>query len=80
MSQLSFSGVEFCAKRKETLRDKFLAKMDEGVPWTRLTALIELVYPKGKGDRPPYVLETMLRVHFMQQWFALCDQVMEEVL
>ena len=80
MSQLSFSDVEFGAKRKQTRRDKFLAEMSKVVPWARLTALIEPVYPKGKGGRPPYALETMLRIHFMQQWFALSDPAMEEAL
>ena len=43
-------------------------------------ALIEPVYPKGKGGRPPYPLEAMLRIHFMQQWFALSDPAMEDAL
>jgi IS5 family transposase len=42
--------------------------------------LIEPFYPKGKGGRPPYALEMMLRIHFMQQWFALSDPAMEEAL
>src|SRR3546814_13045180 len=28
----------------------------------------------------PYPIETMLRIHFMQQWFNLSDQAMEEAL
>lgn len=28
----------------------------------------------------PYALETMLRVQFLQQWYALSDLVMEEAL
>jgi IS5 family transposase len=80
MSQLSFSDVEFGAKRKQTRREKFLTEMDKVVPWARLSALIEPVYPKGKGGRPPYALEKMLRIHFMQQWFALSDPAMEEAL
>ena len=80
MSQLSFSDIEFGAKRKQTRREKFLAEMDQVIPWSRLMALIEPVYPKGKGGRPPYALETMLRIHFMQQWFALSDPAMEESL
>jgi hypothetical protein len=80
MSQLSFSSVEFGAKRKQTRRDKFLAEMDKVVPWARLSALIEPVYPKGTGGRPPYALETMLRIHFMQQWFALSVPATQEAL
>ena len=80
MSQLGFSDAEFVAKRKKTRREKFLTEMDQVIPWSRLMALIEPVYPKGKGGRPPYPLETMLRIHFMQQWFALSDPAMEESL
>ena len=80
MSQLSFSDIEFGAKRKQTRREKFLSEMDQVIPWARLVKLIEPVYPKGKQGRPPYALETMLRIHFMQQWFALSDPAMEESL
>ena len=48
MTQLSFSDVEFGAKRKQTRRDKFLAEMDAVIPWARLVALVEPFYPKGK--------------------------------
>ena len=35
---------------------------------------------EGKRGRPPFALETMLRIHFLQQWFALTDPAMEEAL
>src|SRR3546814_8143320 len=38
-------------------------------------------YPQeGKVGRQPYPIETMLRIHFMQQWFNLSDPAMEEAL
>ena len=77
MSQLSFSDIEFGAKRKQTRREKFLSEMDQVIAWARLVKLIEPVYPKGKQGRPSYVLETMLRIHFMHQWFGLSDPAME---
>ena len=40
--------------------------------------LIAPYYPEGRNGRPPFALETMLRVHFMQQWFGLSDPAMEE--
>ncbi|MFW8567348.1 IS5 family transposase [Orrella sp. 11846] len=80
MSQLSFSDFEHSTKRKQTRREKFLLEMDQVIPWSRLLALIEPVYPKGRTGRPPYALEAMLRIHFMQQWFALSDPAMEEAL
>jgi IS5 family transposase len=74
MSQLSFSEAEFAGKRKQTRREKFLSEMDETVPWDYLAAEIAKHYPQaGKPGRQPYPIETMLRIHFMQQWFALSD-------
>ncbi|MEJ7139586.1 IS5 family transposase, partial [Amphibiibacter pelophylacis] len=35
---------------------------------------------EGLNGRPPYPLSAMLRIHFMQQWFGLADQAMEEAL
>jgi IS5 family transposase len=82
MKQLSLAESKFVKKPKATRRQVFLAEMDRVVPWTRLCALIEPHYPKvgAKGGRPPKPLETMLRIHFMQQWFALSDPAMEEAL
>lgn len=34
----------------------------------------------GSSRRQPYPLATMLRVHFLQQWYALSDPSMEEAL
>jgi len=36
--------------------------------------------PEGKRGRPPFSPETMLRIHFMHQWFALSNPAMEEAL
>ena len=37
-------------------------------------------YPKAGGDRKPYPMETMLRLHLLQNWFSLSDPAMEEAL
>ncbi len=55
-------------------RDEF------GVPWSELLALIASQAPLAKTGCPPFELETMLRIHFGQQWFGLSDLAMEEVL
>ncbi len=52
--------------------------MEKVVPWDALVALIAPYYPQGKTGRPPFSLHTMLRVHFLQQWFTLSDPAMEE--
>ena len=48
------------------------------MPWAALVELIAPYYPEGKTGRPPFSLMTMLRTHFMQQWFSLSDPAMEE--
>jgi IS5 family transposase len=52
------------------------------VPWKALIDLIEPHYPKtsSKGGRPPYPLETLLRIHLMQQWYDRSDPAMEDAL
>jgi transposase, IS5 family len=78
--QGSFSQAEYASKKKQTRRDKFLAEMEQVVPWPRLVARLQPLYPKGERGRPPVVLERMLRIHFLQQWYALADLAMEEAL
>jgi hypothetical protein len=50
------------------------------VPWSRLEGLTEPFYPKKGNGRSPMRLTTMLRIHFMQQWFSYSDPAMEEAL
>ena len=79
--QLSFGDAEDLGQRKRTRREVFLAEMEQVVPWTSLLALIAPHYPKmGRPGRQPYALSTMLRIHFLQQWYALSDPAMEEAL
>ena len=63
---------------KRTRKREFLAQMERVVPWAGLVALIAPYYPEGRTGRPPFALETMLRVHFLQQWRSLSDPAMEE--
>ena len=79
--QLTFGDAEDLGQRKQTRREVFLGQMDVVVPWKALLSLIEPHYPKsGRRGRQPYALETMLRIHFLQQWYALSNPAMEEAL
>lgn len=81
MKQRSFASLSFDAKKKPTRREKFLGEMDKVVPWQALLELIEPSYPtSGRRGRPPMPASTMLRIHFMQQWYALSDPAMEDAL
>lgn len=65
---------------KRTRKREFLDEMNLVVPWAELVSLIKPHAPAGKTGRPPFAVETMLRIHFMQQWFGLSDPAMEEGL
>jgi len=56
--------------------------MEAVAPWKALIDLIKSHYPKtsAKGGRPVYPLETMLRVHLMQQWYDLSNPAIEDAL
>jgi IS5 family transposase len=54
--------------------------MERVVPWGDLVALVTPHMPEGRRGRPPFAVESMLRIHFMQQWFNLSDPAMEEAL
>ena len=79
-TQMSFSQFEQAGKRKTTRRERFLAEMEKVVPWARLCAVIAPHYPKGERGRPPIGLERMLRLYFLQQWYALADEALEDAL
>ena len=76
--QQSELGLNLSTKR--TRKREFLAQMERVVPWQALEALIAPYMPEGHRGRPPFALGTMLRIHFMQQWFTLSDPAMEEAL
>jgi IS5 family transposase len=76
--QQSELGLNLSTKR--TRKREFLAQMERVVPWAQLEALIAPHAPEGRRGRPPFSVTTMLRIHFMQQWFTLSDPAMEEAL
>ena len=78
--QTSFAESEYARKKKTTRREKFLAQMEAVVPWARLVEVIAPHYPAGKRGRPPVGIERMLRLYFLQQWYALADEALEDAL
>lgn len=78
--QPGFSEFEYAGKRKLTRREKFLATMEDVVPWDELLAVLKPHYPAGKRGRPPIGLERMLRLYFLQQWYALADEALEDAV
>ena len=80
MKQMTLSAGGFERYGKTTRRAAFLAEMNRVVPWAKLCAVVEPVYPKAGNGRPPIGLERMLRIYFLQHWFNLSDPGVEEAL
>jgi len=80
MDQMTF-GLDPLPKK--TRKEVFLDEMNQVVPWAVLVALIQ---PQARGarqalgGRPPFPIETMLRIHCLQLWWNLSDPAMEEEL
>ena len=81
MTQRSFASAEYAMKKKRTRREKFLADMERVVPWSRLIAVIEPLYPtSGRVGRQPIGVARMLRMYCLQQWYGLADEALEDAL
>jgi IS5 family transposase len=80
MNQITF-GLDPLPKK--TRKEVFLDEMNQVVPWSALVALIQ-PHARGAhqalGGRPPFPIETMLRIHCLQLWWNLSDPAMEEEL
>lgn len=80
MTQMTF-GLDPLPKK--TRKEVFLDEMNEVVPWGELVTLIQ-PHARGAhqalGGRPPFPIETMLRIHCLQLWWNLSDPAMEEEL
>ena len=72
------TSLELNLSTRKTRKREFLEQMEHVIPWGALVALVAPYYPEGRTGRPPFALETMLRIHFLQQWFSLSDPAMEE--
>ena len=77
MKQISL-GLNLSTKK--TRKREFLEQMETVVRWAVLVQIVRPYSPKAKTGRPPFAIETMLRIHYMQQWFGLSDPAMEEAL
>jgi IS5 family transposase len=83
MKQISFADAEFAAKKRVTRRERFLGEMERVVPWAALLAVLAPHYfpgAEGRRGRPPIGLERMLRMYFLQQWFGLSDEGLEDAI
>lgn len=81
MSQRSYASAEFALKKKRARRERFLSEMERVVPWARLVAVIEPLYPtSSRVGREPMGVSKMLRMYLLQQWYGLADEALENAI
>ncbi len=68
------------SKKRTTRHEKFLAQLEELIPWQKLKQQLSKGYQKTGPGRPPYPVENMLRIHIMQLAYNLSDPEMEDYL
>lgn len=74
----TFADIQSAGRKRAAKRDLFLREMDAAIPWD---ALEEIVKPRcyaGKRGRRPVGIQRMLRMHFLQLWFNLSDEGVED--
>ncbi len=54
--------------------------MEAVIPWSELEARVALHDPKASKGRQPVGLSAMLRIYFLQHWFALSNPCAEDAL
>ncbi len=78
--QITFADIQNASRRRVTKREEFLHQMDEAIPWEALVALVKPHYFEGRRGRKPIGIERMLRMYFLQLWFNLSDEGVEDAI
>lgn len=78
--QTTFADIEDSSRRRATKREAFLERMDGAIPWADLVDAVEPHYYPGKRGRRPVGVEKMLRMYFLQLWFNLSDEGVEDAV
>lgn len=79
--QITLSVLTDELAQAKTRKKEFLSQMNRLIPWGEWLYLIEPYYYKGERGNKPFPLETMLRIHVVQNLYDLADMaVMTEVI
>ena len=73
MKQISLGASAVETSRKTTRKRVFLEEINIVVPWAEPVRLIQPHAPASRPGRPPFGVEALLCIHFMQQWFTLSN-------
>jgi IS5 family transposase len=76
---LSFLADELA--QVQTSKKEFLGLMDIMIPWVEWQQIVQPHYYAGKRGNKPFPLDTMLRIHVVQNLYSLADMAtMTEVI
>ena len=78
--QQTFTDMEYANRKRTTRREAFLEAMESIIPWNEWMKLIAPFYVQKGHGRKRIPLETMLRMHLMQNWFGLFGEGIEEAI
>jgi IS5 family transposase len=79
--QISLSAISDELAQTRTREKEFLTQMDSLIPWSEWMRIIKPHYYKGARGNKAFPLETMLRIHLVQELYDLADMaVMNEVI
>src|SRR5215210_8776729 len=67
-------------RRRSRARSAFWARWRRSCRGHGCVRSIEPHYPHGQRGRPPIGIERMLRIYFLQQWYGLADEALEDAL
>lgn len=71
--QISLSLLTDELAQTQTRKKEFLEQMDRLIPWNEWMDIIRPFYYKGESGNKPYPLETMVRIHVLQNLYDLSD-------
>ena len=79
--QMTLSALTDELLQARTKKKEFLEQMNRLIPWDEWMGIIRPYYYKGERGNKPYELETVLRIHLLQELYDLSDMAaMTEVI
>ena len=77
MLQNSFLSL---AQQKKLRCERFLEEMEKIIPWGKFCDEVQPFYTEKETGRKRMELMIMLKIYFLQQWYALSDPAAEEAI
>ena len=72
--QISLSYLSDELAQVRTKKKKFLAQIEQIIPWGEWETIIKPCYYKGERGNKPYELDLMLHLHILQNLYNLSDE------